>query len=137
MGGIGAEFGNCKKETIGAPFNPHETDSKKADLGYLASDNAHRWELGDCRMSYGAVVIRPNGSGFFVGLVKTEHTWNRDIWHLIIKLRGPDGTIRQEIGPLNGPDMHDDHQWQRWQADFQYNPAIFGEVTTVAVDGCC
>ena len=129
------KFGDCKKETTGANFVRAE-DFPANKKAFLGDPKTHVWEVGDCRMYYGHIILRPDGTATFLANVKTEHTMRRDVWHVSIELRNSEGRTRQTIGTLNGPEMPE-KVWMNWKADFNFTKEIFPEVTSATVVGCC
>jgi hypothetical protein len=123
----------CKKETTGGAFAEFNENEKKIDIG---NPSTNVWEVGDCRMYHGAIVLRPDGSAYFVGNVKTEHTTNRDIFHLYILLQTAEGKTVHDLGQWDGPEMKE-KVWMNWRREFSFNPKTFSQIQRAAVTGCC
>jgi hypothetical protein len=94
---------------------------------------------GDCQQDNGRLLFHSDGTGTWSATVLTYHTTNRDIWHAGFAVKGSNGATLFNLGPWDGPNMHDGNPPPKysWVKQFSFPPDFFNGIAEATQNCSC
>jgi len=104
-----------------SPRDPHHWDAH--------SPRTFKYDVltsGDCVMQEGSLSFDSTGHGKWVAKIHTNHTTNRDIWHLDFNVLDANGQSLFPVGIGDSPAMYGSPSPTiPWAIEFQFDPSKF------------
>jgi Family of unknown function (DUF6294) len=89
---------------------------------------------GDCVLQRGQITLSPDGSGQWEAWIHTNHTTNRDIWHMNFVALDSSGNQLFWINIGDSPDMYGSPSPTiPWATDFQFPSRMFPRIATIRI----
>lgn len=93
---------------------------------------------GDCVLERGHLTLNPDGTGQWTAYIHTNHTTNRDIWHISFSVIDSNG---RQIFPIflgDSPYMYGSPSPTiPWSIQFQFNTSLFRSIAQVRISTSC
>jgi hypothetical protein len=89
---------------------------------------------GDCVLQQGQLILNPGGSGEWEAYIHTNHTTNRDIWHMNFVALDAGGNQLFSISVGDSPNMYGSPSPTiPWAVDFQFPARLLPKVASVRI----
>jgi hypothetical protein len=93
---------------------------------------------GDCVLENGRLTFFPDGNGRWEANIHTNHTTNRDIWHIWFSINGSGNQRLFTVMPGDSPGMYGSPSPTiPWVAGFKFNASQYGAIAKAEVHNRC
>jgi len=92
---------------------------------------------GGCKMTFGRLTFRPDGTVLWETNTLTHHTHSGDTWHVNINVLSPGGSQLFHLGQWNSPQMSDGGPQYQWSVPFSFDSSIWNDISTATMNSSC
>jgi len=134
-------FHDDSGEYLSAPVTSYHCDEDNTRVSNSMAPRLFTYDVltsGDCVLQSGALTLNANGDGHWRARIHTNHTTNRDIWHVSLVVVDSNGRPLFSVPLGDSPAMYGSPSPTiPWAIDFSFEVAKFKLVDHVKVRTSC
>lgn len=117
---------------LAAPHNAPQAQGPEKSFSY------DLLTAGDCVLERGELTFSASGQGSWRATIHTNHTTNRDIWHVSFNVLDAQGRQVMPVFLGDSPNMYGSPSPRiPWAVNFNFNPGQFAAINRVTVRTSC